>query len=63
MSYAGPNQIIDALHEGIVSGIIASARHHNPDATDEDIKFEVRSVLHDWPDDELDYWFDWLGVK
>lgn len=45
MSYAGPNQIIDALHEGIVSGIIASARHHNPDATDEDIKFEVREKL------------------
>lgn len=45
MSYARPNQIINALHEGIVSGVIASARHHNPDATDEDIKFEVREKL------------------
>ena len=54
------NQVLNALNEGKVQGVVASAEHFGID-----IETHLRDVLTEEyiHPEELEYWIDWLGLS
>lgn len=56
-------RVLNAVDEGIVSGMICYIKYHNPNISNKKIKGEILEILSDWSKENLDYWFNWLGLN
>ena len=55
-------RVLDAYHEGIVSGIILCIEHHIPKVTKKELGDHVKEILHDWKEMDVDYWLEYFGI-
>lgn len=56
------NAVLNALTEGTVAGMFQGIKAVCPGSSDDWIIAKMRSLLA-MPDEELDYWLSWLGLK
>lgn len=58
---------IDMHREGIFVGLISEMiyyiKYHNPNISNKEIKEKIVEVLKNTSKENLDYWFDWLGLN
>ena len=56
------NQLLNLLESGKIQGVIQSVQYYHPDYTNNEIASEVKRILSDLSESEVNRWLKYFGL-